>query len=78
MIKLTKMNGDTFYLNSDLIETMEQMPDHAVIFLTNGKTLVVSEPAVQIKRKCIEYEQSVLRGPMLARKMGETGVNGNR
>ena len=42
MIKLTRLNGKTFYLNPLLIETIESFPD-TTILLTNGKRYVVKE-----------------------------------
>ncbi|WP_033829216.1 flagellar FlbD family protein [Bacillus andreraoultii] len=42
MIKLTRLNGKTFYLNALLIETIESFPDTTVL-LTNGKRYVVKE-----------------------------------
>lgn len=36
MIKLTKLNGKPFILNSDLIEFIEQTPD-TIISTTTGK-----------------------------------------
>jgi flagellar protein FlbD len=43
MIKLTKLNQETLYLNPLIIESIEMTPD-TVIVLTNGKTVVVSNP----------------------------------
>ena len=42
MINLTKINDISFTLNSDLIETIEEVPD-TVITLTTGKKIVVKE-----------------------------------
>jgi len=44
MIKLTRLNGKQFWLNEELIETLEETPD-VVLTLTNGHKYVVSEPA---------------------------------
>lgn len=50
MITVTRLNKKTFYLNPDLIETMEMTPD-TVITLTGGnKYVVTEEPAVLIRR----------------------------
>ena len=40
MIALKRLNGKSFVLNADLIESIESTPD-TVVKLTNGKTLVV-------------------------------------
>ena len=43
MITLTKLNGEQFVLNCDLIEIITENPD-TTILLTNGKHLLVREP----------------------------------
>jgi flagellar protein FlbD len=47
MIKPSRINKQEFYLNSDLIETMEMTPD-TVITLVNGKKVIASESAEEI------------------------------
>ncbi|WP_374724032.1 flagellar FlbD family protein [Calidifontibacillus erzurumensis] len=42
MIKLTKLNGQTFHLNAIYIEQIQSFPD-TTITLTNGKKFVVRE-----------------------------------
>ena len=42
MIKLTRLNGEQFALNSDLIERIEESPD-TVLTLVDGKHIMVSE-----------------------------------
>jgi len=54
MIELTRLNRKAFYLNSDLIETVEATPD-TVITLTNGKKLVVSDSTEEIMNKIVEF-----------------------
>ena len=41
MIEVTRLNGTTVLINSDLIETVEETPD-TVISLTTGKKFIVS------------------------------------
>lgn len=47
MINLTRINDITFTLNSDLIETIEEVPD-TVITLTTGKKIVVKESRQEV------------------------------
>lgn len=47
MVKVTKLNGSTFFLNPFLIETMEETPD-TIITLTNGKKFIVKESAADV------------------------------
>ena len=54
MIELARLNKKAFYLNSDLIETIEATPD-TVITLTNGKKLVVSDSTEDIINKIAEF-----------------------
>ena len=48
MIDVTKMNGMSITVNSDLIETVEETPD-TVITLTTGKKIIVKESRQIIK-----------------------------
>ena len=60
MIKLTKLNEIEFYLNCDLIETIEATPD-SVISTTNGKKLVVRESIEEIIESVISYKNKIFR-----------------
>ena len=40
MIEVTRLNGTTVLINSDLIETVEETPD-TVISLTTGRKFIV-------------------------------------
>lgn len=57
MIKVTRFNGDEFFINSDLIEFIEETPD-TVISMTTGKKVIVEETAEQIIEKIINYRVS--------------------
>ncbi len=48
MIDVTRMNGTVLTINSDLIETVEEIPD-TVITLTNGKKIIVKESRQEVK-----------------------------
>jgi len=56
MIELTKLNGDQFFLNAELIETVECVPDTMIVVFT-GKRYIVQEKADQVVQKIIEYKQ---------------------
>jgi len=61
MIKLTKLNksnNETFILNCELIETIEERPD-TTITLLNGKHFVVAESAADVISKVITYKRSI-------------------
>lgn len=59
MIKVTRLNGKEYYINFDLIETIEQTPD-TVITLRDGKKYVVLETTEDIIDKIIEFKRKVL------------------
>ena len=54
MIRLTRFNKKEFFLNSDLIEVIEETPD-TVITLTNGKKFLVNETAEEIIRAIVRF-----------------------
>ena len=58
MIRLTRLNQETFLLNSDLIEQVDITPD-AVITLTNGHKLLVRESPDEIVRRVLQFRHSV-------------------
>ena len=60
MIKVTKINGQEFYINSDLIEFIESTPD-TIISLTTGKKIIVRETTVEVIEKIIEFKSKVLK-----------------
>ncbi len=58
MIDLTRLNGVTFTVNSDLIEIIEETPD-TVVTLTTGKKLIVKESRQQIKNLVLSYKRKI-------------------
>ncbi|HHX24023.1 MAG: flagellar FlbD family protein [Tepidanaerobacteraceae bacterium] len=58
MIKLTRLNGKTFIVNVDLIETIESTPD-TVVTLTTDKKYIVMEHADEIIDKVIQYKKNI-------------------
>ncbi len=60
MIELTKLNGEKFVLNCDLIEIITENPD-TTILLTNGKHLLVRERKEQVVGKVVEFKRDTYR-----------------
>ena len=56
MIDVTKMNGSKVTVNTDLIETVEEMPD-TVITLTTGKKFIIKERRQEVKNLVILYKR---------------------
>ena len=57
MIKLTRLSGEPFILNAELIQYVEARPD-TFITLRGGERLVVVEPPDEVLRRAVEYQQS--------------------
>lgn len=53
MIFLTKLDGKTFMLNEELIETVNETPD-TVIVLENGHSYIVRESMNELQNKILE------------------------
>jgi len=63
MIKLTRLDGTVFYINADLIETVEETPD-THIMLSNGKRYLVLEKTVTILDRIMKFKAAILRRSM--------------
>jgi flagellar protein FlbD len=57
MIKLTRLGGEAFILNADLIRYVEARPD-TFITLTIGDRVVVEESMDEVLRRAVEYQRS--------------------
>lgn len=57
MIKLTRLDGEAFILNADLIKYVEQRPD-TFITLTGNDRIVVGETPEEVLRRTIDYQRS--------------------
>ena len=60
MIVLTKLKGEVFTLNCDLIETVSENPD-TTILLINGNLLIVKESMQTVIDKTVEYRRKIFR-----------------
>jgi len=65
VIFLTRTNGAKFYINPELIQTVEATPD-TVITLVNNKILLVKDTPQEIAERFIEYKQKTMT-PLLPR-----------
>ena len=59
MIRVTRLNGEQFALNPDLIERVEAHPD-TVAFLVDGTKYVVKESVDEVLAEIREYRTVVL------------------
>jgi flagellar protein FlbD len=62
MIQRTRLGGDPFVLNAELIKYVESCPD-TYVTLTTGERVVVVEPPDEVVRRAIEYQQHKLMIP---------------
>lgn len=58
MIKVTRLNGEPIYINSDLIEFIETTPD-TIITLTTGKKVIIKENIEYVIQHIVEYNQKI-------------------
>ncbi|SHI80228.1 flagellar protein FlbD [Geosporobacter subterraneus DSM 17957] len=73
MIRVTRLGGEQYVINSELIETLEATPD-TVIRLTTGKNVVVKESIDEIIDKIIQYKQKVFSQSIILNKDSGNGV----
>ncbi|WP_448642565.1 flagellar FlbD family protein [Geodermatophilus sp. URMC 63] len=59
MIRVTRLNGEHFALNPDLIERVEGHPD-TVLFLVDGTKYIVREDVEDVLDEIREYRASIL------------------
>ena len=58
VIKLTRLNGNEFVINCDMIETIESTPD-TVITLTNEHKWVVRETPDEVIERTVAFRRRV-------------------
>lgn len=59
MIELTRLNGNTMMLNSDLIKTAEASPD-TMLTLINGEKMIVRESCEEVVERILAYRARLL------------------
>ncbi len=59
MIRVTRLKGEQFALNPDLIERVEAHPD-TVVFLVDGTKYVVKETVDEVLQEIREYRAGIL------------------
>ena len=57
MIRLTRLDGEAFILNADLIKYVEQRPDTFITLTSNDRIVVGESPDVVLERT-IEYQRN--------------------
>jgi flagellar protein FlbD len=75
MIKLTRLGGEAFVLNADLIQYIEARPD-TFITLTTGERIVVAESMDEVLRRAVAYQQAKQMIPPLRAGQPTTDITG--
>ena len=57
MIRLTRLGGEPFLLNAELIRYVESRPD-TFVTLVGGERVVVRETMDEVLRRAVEYQRS--------------------
>jgi len=70
MIELTRLNGRTMVVNSDLIKTAEASPD-TMLTLINGEKLIVREEIAEVLERVVAYRARLLS--IVARRLHQFG-----
>ena len=68
MIKLTKLNRETFYLNALYVQQIDSTPD-TVITLVSGRKMIVLESAEEVCLKITAFYQQVGLAPAFIKGM---------
>ncbi len=58
MIRVSRLDGKEFVINSDLIEAIEETPD-TVLRLVNGDKFVVRQPIDEVIARIVAYQRRV-------------------
>jgi flagellar protein FlbD len=70
MIELTRLNGSTMVLNSDLIKTAEASPDTMLTLIT-GEKLIVREEMTEVVERVVTYRAHLLATVARRAPLGE-------
>jgi flagellar protein FlbD len=58
MIQLTRLNGEAFILNAELIQYVESRPD-TYVTLTTSDRFIVRESMEEVVRRAVEYSRTI-------------------
>jgi flagellar protein FlbD len=64
VIKLTRLNGEEFVVNAEMIRFIESRPDTYVTLTTNER-LIVREPLAEVVKRTIAYARAVRSLPTI-------------
>lgn len=71
MIEVSRLNGKVYFLNADLIRSIESTPD-TLIHLTTGEKLMVKETVETVLERILNFrKRTVQERPTESRAPGE-------
>jgi flagellar protein FlbD len=70
MIKVTRIDSTKLVINSDLIETVEAIPE-TMICLTTGKKIMVKETVDEVIDGVVAFRNRAFSGPVIGSKEEE-------
>jgi flagellar protein FlbD len=74
MIKITRIDNTKLVINSDLIETVEAIPE-TMICLTTGKKIMVRETVDEVIDGVVAFRRISLSGPRITITGGKEEEN---
>lgn len=74
MIKLTRLDGEHFVLNAELIRYVEARPD-TYVTLNGGDRLIVRETMDEVVSRALEYQRSKYLLPQVGSLTASVGAN---
>ena len=57
MIKVTRLDGEAFVINADMIRYVEERPD-TFITLTTGERIIVKETMDEVVERAVDYQRA--------------------
>ncbi|QTQ11736.1 flagellar FlbD family protein [Treponema parvum] len=58
MIKVTRLDGKTYWINPHLIESMEQTPDLTLVMLS-GRKIILRDAPEKVISSIIDYRKKI-------------------
>lgn len=77
MIRVHRLKGEPFFINADLVESIEATPD-TVLRLIDGRRAMVAETPEEVVQLVVDFRASVLHAADHARSQGQDQPQGPR
>lgn len=70
MIRLTQLNGKPIVVNTDLVLSIEALPDTYLLMAT-GTQIIVRESIEEVIERVVEFRQRIATGSPLGTSLGD-------